>query len=383
MRTCNVCDAVLDELLYKSPNKLSITSLCEIWKGETIIHRCSRCGHIQTDELPDIEAYYDHEYNILIESEDEDQIYRIENGVPVYRTDHQVSVFTSQIPLTAGTRVLDYGCAKGAVLRRLKALRPDVLPYLFDVSNRYIDFWRAFASPDTCATYKPRTEWDNYFDVVTSFYAFEHIGRPREALREIHRMLKPGALFYCVVPNVFTNSADFIVADHVNHFTERSLSQLLWEEGFSIDSLDERTHEGAFIVIGRRTDGRMIGGDRGAVVSGDPRVTALSEYWRTAGMHVRKCEEGHANARRAVIYGSGFYGTFIATCLEDFSRIECFLDRNPHRQGKRLLDRAIIAPDQLDSNVELIYVGLNPRSARASIAEITGWDNRNYHFCYL
>lgn len=379
--SCNVCGASLKRTLYRSPSGMSITSLCEVWQGETVVRGCVRCSHIQTDELPDLDAYYDHAYKILVESEDEDQIYKVVDGKPVYRTDHQVGVLLSKVKLPVGARVLDYGCAKGASLRRLKQMRPDIVPHLFDVSTRYLDFWSAFASSDNWATYIPPSHWTGRFDLVTSFYALEHMACPHDALAAIASMLKPDGIMYGVVPNAVTNPADLIVADHINHFSACSLRRLMEQCGFRVRSIDDRAHEGAFIVIAQ------LGGKRTNTnnpdTASDPEAERLAEYWSSASAQVQEFEAANGTGRRAAIYGSGFYGTFIATCLRDFSCIECFLDQNPHRQGGRLLDRPIVAPAQLSPDVELVYVGLNPRTARENIAGVREWANRSYRFFYL
>lgn len=381
IQSCNVCGLGLDRILYRSPGGISITSLCDVWKGETVVRGCLRCGHVQTDELPDLDAYYDHEYKILVESEDEDQIYKVVSGKPVYRTDHQVGVLLSKVNPSTGALVLDYGCAKGASLRRLKQIRPDIVPHLFDVSTRYLEFWSAFASPDNWATYTPLGHWTSRFDLITSFYALEHMAHPQDALTVISSMLKPDGIFYGVVPNVATNPADFIVADHINHFTVSSLRRLLEQSGFQVRSIDDTAHEGAFIFIAQLREGRAS--IETVETESDPEVERLAKYWRIAGTQVREFEAANSAVCRAAIYGSGFYGTFIATCLHDLSRIECFLDQNPHRQGKSLLDRPIVAPAELSPSVELVYVGLNPRTAHGNIAGVHAWVNRSYRFFYL
>lgn len=381
IHSCNVCGASLDQILYRSAGGASLTSLCEVWRGETVVRGCVRCSHIQTDKLPDLEAYYDHEYNILVESEEEDQIYQVVDGKPVYRTDHQMEVLLSKVTPPADAQVLDYGCAKGASLRKLKQLRPDTIPYLFDISTRYIEFWSAFVSPDNWATYTPPTHWASRFDLVTSFYALEHMARPQEALAVISKMLKPGGMFYGVVPNVATNPADFIVADHVNHFTASSLQRLLEESGFRILSIDDLAHDGAFIFIAQL--GAWAASAKTTETVSYSEVERLAKYWNRARTTVQEFEAANDKIGRAAIYGSGFYGTFIATCLRDLSRVECFLDQNPHRQGKLLLDRPIVAPAQISPQAKLVYVGLNPRTARENIAGIREWANRPYRFFYL
>jgi len=39
------------------------------------------------------------------------------------------------------------------------------------------------------------------FDFAASFHSLEHVGNPRQALKEIQRVLRPGAWFYVGVPN--------------------------------------------------------------------------------------------------------------------------------------------------------------------------------------
>ncbi|WP_336139700.1 hypothetical protein, partial [Klebsiella pneumoniae] len=75
-------------------------------------------------------SFYDTEYDILVNSEEEDQIYAVENGQKIFRADHQVALFQKKLQLLGGlhegARVVDFGCAKSATMRLLKQQRPDV-----------------------------------------------------------------------------------------------------------------------------------------------------------------------------------------------------------------------------------------------------------------
>jgi SAM-dependent methyltransferase len=50
---------------------------------------------------------------------------------------------------------------------------------------------------------------DNSFDVVTCQTVLMHLARPRDALREMLRILRPGGLLVCVEPNNFWNYLAF------------------------------------------------------------------------------------------------------------------------------------------------------------------------------
>src|SRR5262245_22404443 len=86
---CTVCTAPLGEAIYRSAERYSITSLCQVLPGQTLVYYCSQCGHLMTPPLPDLTTFYDQDYTILIDSEDEDQLYEVRDGQPVYRYDHQ------------------------------------------------------------------------------------------------------------------------------------------------------------------------------------------------------------------------------------------------------------------------------------------------------
>ena len=192
---CNVCGCYLNNILYESSSGRSLTSLSETHPGVTTVRACSHCGHLQSDQIEDVEAYYDQDYTILVESEEEDQIYEVRDGEPIYRTAHQVATFKAKVPLPAGAMLLDYGCAKSSTFKALVSEGADIVAHLFDVSERYIPFWEKFVASENWATYATHDDWNSKFDVVTSFFSLEHIVRPAETLQNIVELLKSGVFF--------------------------------------------------------------------------------------------------------------------------------------------------------------------------------------------
>lgn len=380
---CNVCGTKLIEPIYTSTNNVSITSLCQVWPVSTTIFFCSCCGHVQTAEETNLADYYAENYKILLDSEEEDQIYEVCNGKSIYRTDHQVEAFFSLVTPPENARILDFGCAKSGTLRRIVERRSDIVPHLFDVSDMYLPFWGRFVKPENWAIFTTKNSWNSHFDLVTSFFSLEHAADAQGTVKKIASLLKPGGMLYAVVPNIFTNIADLIVVDHINHFTETSIRFVMQAAGLSILNIDSDLHTGAFVILAQNDGVKAAEKHQELVPSIGPLVERMVAFWKSASGNVRAFELEQALGKRAAIYGSGFYGTFIGTCIQNVSAIDCIIDQNPFLQGKRLFDKPVVSPDDLPPQVEVMYVGLNPVTARNTIGAVASWANSKLTFFYL
>ena len=381
---CNICAVALNEPVYES--ETSLTSLCDIFPQPTRVRICANCGHLQTDEIENAASFYDTEYTILTESEEEDQIYEVRDSKKIYRTGHQVDVLVDKLKLEPDTKILDYGCAKSSMMRTLLRDWPDIKPYLYDVSDRYVPFWEKFVQPSHWATYDVPEAWDDYFDVVTSFFALEHITQPADVVMQIARLLKSGGLFYGIVPNVLTNSADLIVIDHVNHFTRSSLDCLLTSAGLDVQDIDDDAHRGAFVFVAQRpveaTDASWSADDQ-EVVATSRQLQELADFWGSAAERLRNAERNTDDDGELAVYGAGFYGAFIKSCLVRPERIRCFIDQNPFLQGGDLGGVPIVSPDDLAEDIRNVFVGLNPGHAKKIIASVAAFEARDLSYFYI
>jgi SAM-dependent methyltransferase len=383
---CNVCHSALAQPIYQSPENHSITTMNTLVEGRTLVYFCAACGHLQTNELPDLAAYYASEYSINANSEDDDQIYKVVGGQTIFRADHQAAVLQTKVHFSPGCRVLDYGCAKAPTLRKLLGVCPGIEPYLFDLTDKYQPFWQRFPTPARTAVGVPDAAWDGELDVVLSFYALEHVSDLTAAIGTIRRLLKVGGTFYFIVPNAYQNVADFVVADHINHFSDTSLRTLLERNGFDQVAVDAQAHDGAFVVSARHT-GRAVDAAplpaQQTLAALEENAQAMSRYWRDIVGKIRAFEASLPGDAAVAIYGAGFYANFIALSLQDVGRVTAFVDQNPHLQGTTLYQRPVLAPAALPAAVTHLLVGLNPRIARANIEAIAPWQGRQLACLYL
>lgn len=379
---CNVCAGPLSAPVYESEH--SLTSLCDIFPETTRVRICNDCGHLQTDEIADAAAFYDDDYLILVNSEEEDQIYEVRDGHTLYRTGHQVATLLEKLDPAPGTRLLDYGCAKSSTVRALLRVRPDLKPSLFDVSDRYVPFWDKFLPAGSWATYDIPAQWESGFDIVTSFFSLEHMVEPGASVQRIAGLLAPGGRFYGIVPNVLTNTADFLVIDHVNHFTRSSLARLLTAAGLEVCEIDDAAHRGAFVFTARKGDAPAAATIATTAQAGDmAQLEGIAAFWRDAAARVQAFEAGIDDSGEVAVYGAGFYGAFIRSCLSAPERVCCVLDQNPFLQGTQSQGVPVLAPDRLPDSVQTLLVGLNPAHARNIIADIPSLAGRALKYYFL
>lgn len=382
---CNLCDAVLVRKIYDSGGGSSLTSLCTIHNQHSEVYLCEHCAHVQSTAIDDIAGYYDHSYEILTGSEEEDQIYEVVSGRRIYRTEHQVRVLRERLQVGPGTKILDYGCAKSATMRSLVRETPGLEAYLFDVSDRYRPFWDRFIPSERCATFSLPFDWQEKFDIVTSFFSLEHMALPSAEVRKVASLLKEGGIFYGVVPNFLSNIADLIVVDHVNHFTVPSLAYLLRENGFDVLEITDSAHRGALVFVARK---QSLPQNRFLVCQDEMNEIAAStcriaDFWEQAGARVRAFEETLPADGQVALYGAGFYGAFIVSKLRRPQRIRYVIDQNSFLQGRQLHGAPVIAPVDLPSDITTLLVGLNPSNARQSVGDIAAFAGRSLSCFYL
>ena len=381
--TCRVCAATIDEPDYKAPAP-SITSIGTSVPCGLEVFVCRNCAHAQSSELQNLEGYYDTDYHISLSSDDHDQIYEIVEKREVFRTDKQCELVRSFVELAPTMTVLDYGAGKATTLRKICSERNGLRPHVFDVSRSYAAHWQGWIESADCATYELPSKWSQHFDVVTAHFVLEHVAEPLDILRQIKGVLKPGGQLFMSVPNIFANTGDLLVADHINHFTPNSLRVALAKTGFEIEVYEDDTYRGAFVVVARAREESTIELDGGGAARPEEirPLIVIADFWTDASARIARAARMHTG-ERCVIYGAGFYGSFIATRLEADAEIACFVDRNPYVRSQPHMGRPVVAPEDLPPDVSVVYAGLNPAHARSILADVEEWRGRKLEMVFL
>jgi SAM-dependent methyltransferase len=384
MEKSKLTGKILGAPVYRSQGNRSITSLSRIYEGPVVVYLEEEIGHLQTNELASIDKYYDEQYEFFNQSDEDDILYKVDNGREIFRQQHQVDTLISKVAMAPGMQILDFGCAKGTVLKRLFAAKPGIRPHLFDVSKAYTRLWDKFLTPDQYASYQPKPEWTGRFDLITSFFAFEHTPDPLKELATIKGLLKDEGLFYMIVPNVVENVGDFIVADHIHHYSDISLQYMMAKAGFETLEIDAESHFAAYIVTAKKTAAMTIDfrPPQEELDKVNRQLKKIASYWNNIQTTILGFEQ-ELKDEKAAIYGAGVYGNFIGITLKKLDNIRYFIDQNHLLHGKTMLEKPVIKPEELPEDIKYIYVGLNPQIAKQAMESNKSWGPAHRSFLYL
>lgn len=204
--------------------------------------RCLKCGFVFGGRLPDLD-FLDKLYRC--DSEDD-----FHASLQLDWTAHLAQVagniFRAAQFLGDGPKtVLDYGCGHGTLVRLLNISGPEIHALGFEQDASSLRYLKRKGIPvleslEDCRKRAP-------FDLVSANEVLEHVPDPRELLRFLFKITKPGGLLWLAVPpmpdyylhrqiSLINRGAAFDQAinlwEHLNYFSGTSLVKMAHCEGW-------------------------------------------------------------------------------------------------------------------------------------------------------
>jgi hypothetical protein len=348
---CRVCGGDHLSVLIDDPAP-GLTSLAVVWPHATTVRLCEDCGHLSTESFPGSGTYYDAHYE-TVSGEDDDLLSVDPQGQPVYRVQQQCARTLELVDVGTHGRLLDFGCGHGVFMRRFLERRPQWEAFGYEVSDRY-------AGPNISIGELP----DEQFDLITSFYVFEHLEDPVATASELRRRLSDTGTLFLAVPDTVANPIDVLAADHLSHFGPRSLRTMLDRAGLVITATSRTAMAGTWLVAARHAQSAEA-----AALDAENGVSELGRYWAGADRSLKR-SAGAVDPRPAsvAVYGAGVYGAYMkARSGLPADAVRCFVDRNPRKHGTTFHGLPVRDLDGL-AGVDTVLMGLRPDQAEAVAA---------------
>jgi SAM-dependent methyltransferase len=229
---CPVCGQPSTQVWLKAPDRFHGR------QEQYTLVRCPACSIVWLNNPPkpeEMHMHYTEAYDRLISASGE--------GSPVRWRERNAAL----APHKQSGALLDLGCSSGAFLQTLRGKNWDL--YGIEMSAESAKKAeantgaRVFVGKILDAPFPPAS-----FDVITCFDVLEHLYEPRRVMARVSEWLKPGGIFYVLVPNI--DSAEGRVFGgywhglelprHLFHYSPASLKFLAKSAGLTEVSLETR-----------------------------------------------------------------------------------------------------------------------------------------------
>jgi 2-polyprenyl-3-methyl-5-hydroxy-6-metoxy-1,4-benzoquinol methylase len=232
---CPFCESRDVSDFMRAPDRFHLRS--ELYR----LMRCSKCTCIWVADPPtpeEMARHYDEDYHRAISAAGE-------GSAELRWVNQRNAIFRHK----SGGAILDIGCSSGGFLSTMKP--PAWTRFGIEMEASTAERCRkntgaeVFTGDAFDAPFPP-----NSFDVVTTLDVLEHVYQPREFLAKIYQWLKPGGIYYTMLPNIDAWEARLLgsywygleLPRHLFHFSPRSLSALAKSSNFvEIEILTART----------------------------------------------------------------------------------------------------------------------------------------------
>ena len=186
----------------------------------------------------------------------------------------------------------------------------------------------------------PPEQLSQKFDLVTLIHSLEHFTDPLSMLRKLQEKIAPGGRLFIQVNNVERTPFDLVVADHLCHFTPRSLAYLAARASLGIEAVStEWVNKEISLLAVANPQTREPAHD-------DPRQMILKLEGDVAWLQsMLKYARESAVSGKFGIFGTSVAATWLASGLGD--AVGFFVDEDPAREGRLHLDRPILRPAQV------------------------------------
>jgi SAM-dependent methyltransferase len=353
IRNCPVCDHTVGEKLHTQ--KFSIPEDHYLTSSYDVVS-CIRCGFSFAD-TPSLQKDYDAYYFAMSKYEDrKTSTGGGENKLDKDRLNIAAEIIESNFPLKSAS-ILDIGCANGGMLTSLKErgysdLSGIDIPMACIQNVQALGFEAFFGSLFELSELKGKK-----YNIVILSHVLEHVKDLKEAVHNMKSLLTDDGIIYIEVPDASRYKDYFIVpnyyfdCEHINHFNIGSLNELFVDDSIKLKNFQERTmkvsNENFYPVVSAVYTKNALVNENYHRSSKTVVRDSIAKYVQMSLDH-----EGHSELLKLIqtnenvmVWGAGMYTlrllqeSPLAQC-----NIQCFLDKDSIKQGKKINEILILDP---------------------------------------
>lgn len=360
LRGCPICGNVEVEMLHSQ--RFVLPEGHPLMTGYEVVC-CARCGFVYADTVT-TQADYDRFYAQFSKYEDD----KTGTGggekpwdlIRLKATARQIADFLQDTQAS----ILDLGCANGGLLKALQELGFHNLCGV-DPSAVCVENVRRLGIEAHRGSFDQPLP-ARQFDCVILSHVLEHIQDLTSAVQSLSSLLvdAPTSCVYIEVPDA-SRYVDYLFApfqdfntEHINHFSQVSLTNLLQSVGFAASEWGEKLIEsspnmpyparyGFWLKSGPSTRAFTLERDERLVVA---IKSYISKSQAIMDGIEAKLQQTLTKSPQVLVWGTGQLALkLLAETSLAQAQIMAFVDGNPINQGKVLRGAPILAPEQIRS----------------------------------
>jgi len=345
-RKCPVCDNIEVKLMFEQ--KFAKIEGVSFLDGYNVVS-CKQCGFVYASNIPDQEefnAYYINANKYELEIEQPDVI--------TGKYEHIVQEII-RLNIDKTVSIVDIGCARSDILRSLKNMGFSNLTGI-DPSVKNIEYLKGKGINGIHGFIKT-IDTTKQYGIVLFLAVLEHIQDLQQTLNTLYNVTEVNGILIITVPDMTAAAScelpyQEFSREHINYFTEVSLSNIMMKYGFST-------------IIFLKRHGELIGFFRKQLKNiqkdsnGEHRIQHYIEQSK------KYEDEIYANLLPysdvpIIVWG---LGTFTQRLLVKnvLKKVAALVDSNPQYSGKTYKDIKVISPNELKEYKEPILLAVSFR----------------------
>ena len=370
----HLCQACAEDRLLEVPGFSQlprVTSDSKPFRSGGRLAVCLSCGMVQkladAQWLAEIGEIY-RDYEMYHQSAANDQaVFDPVSGRPRGRCEVLARHLLDSGALPRSGALLDVGAGSGAMLAAFSAASNDWKLFGLDLDDRKERALRAIPRFEKLFTVPPE-QLSRPFELVTLIHSLEHFTDPLSMLRRLRKRISPGGRLFIQVNNVDRTPFDLVVADHLCHFSPRSLAYLVARADLGVETVrtDWINKEISLLAVPDPKLPEPVHDDPGEAIS---RIESDVAWLRSMLEHARES----AGSGRFGIFGTSVAATWLASGLGD--AVEFFVDEDPGRDGRLHLGLPILRPEQIPPGA-VVYLAFVPEVSGLIRRRLVGFDVR-------
>lgn len=310
-------------------------------------------------------AFYTDEYDLHSENDNSEfKYFESDKVVGIY--DDIADFVATNTNFTGNPSILDIGCGKGILLRKLQGKYPGSVLHGVEPSRNALKFFQK-VFPDVSlfeGIFEDSPFLNKKFDLIVSNGVLEHVPDPVAFLKNIRSCIAESGFLYIGVPNFRNNPADLFTYDHLSRFTPETVNMVFQLGGFEIAASKVSDQRVPMWYVLKPAKTKTIE-DVAVDVDGSAKLVekTLKEIDAFFESYQKAAKEAKAKKKKVAVYGTGAFGLIGTRYTElDTQIIERIFDDNMSIWGSERLGIAVDDPQKIKDMdaVSEIVISANP-----------------------